>query len=63
MSSHADNCTGESQNSYEQVYNTDANEPNNEGSFGHEALAGAASFAAMRYWENKQREEGMSSQI
>ncbi|KAF4625694.1 hypothetical protein G7Y89_g12466 [Cudoniella acicularis] len=48
---------GESEQAYQQ-----ANDPNqqfhNESSFGHEALAGAASFGAFKLFEDRQRKEG-----
>ena len=47
--------TGEAQDSYDQVQNGDVNES----SFGHEALAGAASFGAFKMFEDRQRKEGM----
>ncbi|KAH8797053.1 hypothetical protein F5882DRAFT_287482, partial [Hyaloscypha sp. PMI_1271] len=46
--------TGEAQDSYDQVQNGDVNES----SFGHEALAGAASFGAFKMFEDRQRKEG-----
>ncbi|KAH8751440.1 hypothetical protein BGZ57DRAFT_913675 [Hyaloscypha finlandica] len=45
---------GEAQDSYDQVQNGDVNES----SFGHEALAGAASFGAFKMFEDRQRKEG-----
>ncbi|TVY34878.1 hypothetical protein LSUB1_G005537 [Lachnellula subtilissima] len=45
---------GESENAYDQVQNGDVNESN----FGHEALAGAASFGAFKIFEDRQRAEG-----
>ncbi|TVY22878.1 hypothetical protein LHYA1_G007911 [Lachnellula hyalina] len=45
---------GDSENAYNQVQNGDANESN----FGHEALAGAASFGAFKIFEDRQRSEG-----
>lgn len=50
---------GESEDAHNQVYNNDG-QPDNESSFGHELLAGGASFAAFRAFENHQRAEGMS---
>ncbi|GAB7342972.1 hypothetical protein MBLNU457_g1074t1 [Dothideomycetes sp. NU457] len=48
---------GDAQDSYQQVYNDDG-QPKNEGSFGHELLAGGASFAAFKAFEDHQRAEG-----
>ncbi|KAK4991273.1 hypothetical protein LTR66_006586 [Elasticomyces elasticus] len=36
----------------------DGDEPRNEGSLGHEVIAGGASFAAMKIFEDRQRKEG-----
>ncbi|KAE9364892.1 hypothetical protein N431DRAFT_355254 [Stipitochalara longipes BDJ] len=47
--------TGESQDAYNQVQSNDFD---NQSSFGHEALAGAASFGAMKVFEDRQRKEG-----
>lgn len=47
---------GDSQDAYDQV-NGD-NFENHKSSFGHEALAGAASFGAMKLFEDHQRKEG-----
>ncbi|KAF2153413.1 hypothetical protein K461DRAFT_278224 [Myriangium duriaei CBS 260.36] len=44
---------GESQDAYDQVYND-----KHEGSIGHELLAGGASFAAFKAFEDHQRSEG-----
>lgn len=49
--------TGDAQDNYNQVYNDDG-QPKNEGSFGHELLAGGASFAAFKAFEDHQRSEG-----
>ncbi|KAF4555104.1 Hypothetical protein D9617_3g021740 [Elsinoe fawcettii] len=46
---------GESQDAYNQVYNND--QPN-EGSFGHELIAGGAAFAGFKAFEDHQRSEG-----
>ncbi|KAI9744149.1 MAG: hypothetical protein M1818_002301 [Claussenomyces sp. TS43310] len=46
---------GESQDAYQQNYND--GQPN-EAKFGHEALAGAASFAAFKMFEDRQRADG-----
>ncbi|PMD12905.1 hypothetical protein NA56DRAFT_652183 [Hyaloscypha hepaticicola] len=46
---------GESQQAYDQVNNDDFN---NQSSFGHEALAGAASFGAFKMFEDRQRKDG-----
>jgi hypothetical protein len=48
--------TGDSQDAYDQV-NGD-NFEDHKSSFGHEALAGAASFGAMKIFEDHQRKEG-----
>jgi len=48
--------TGESQDAYNQVQSDDF-QPN-ESSFGHEALAGAASFGAFKVFEDRQRADG-----
>jgi hypothetical protein len=54
--SKADNIfTGESQQAYDQVNSDDFN---NQSSFGHEALAGAASFGAFKMFEDRQRKDG-----
>jgi hypothetical protein len=47
---------GESQDAYNQAQSTD--QFDNESSFGHEALAGAASFGAFKLFEDHQRKEG-----
>ncbi|KAK3679634.1 hypothetical protein LTR78_000009 [Recurvomyces mirabilis] len=47
---------GEGQEQYDQVYNQD--QPDHEGKFSHELLAGGASFAAMKVFEDQQRREG-----
>ncbi|KAG9244936.1 hypothetical protein BJ878DRAFT_503806 [Calycina marina] len=44
---------GESKQAYNDVQQSD-----NESSFGHEALAGAASFGAFKIFEDRQRAEG-----
>jgi hypothetical protein len=49
---------GESEQAYQQANNDD---DVNEASFGHEALAGAASFGAFKMYEDRQRKEGMYS--
>jgi hypothetical protein len=46
---------GESQDAYNQVQSDDFN---NQASFGHEALAGAASFGAFKVFEDRQRQDG-----
>lgn len=43
---------------YDQVYNQD--QPDNQGKFSHELVAGGASFAAMKVFEDHQRKEGGS---
>jgi hypothetical protein len=47
---------GESQDAYDQAQSTD--QFDNQSSFGHEALAGAASFGAFKVFEDRQRKEG-----
>lgn len=49
-------CLGESEDAYKQVQNQD--QFDNQSSFGHEALAGAASFGAFKIFEDRQRKEG-----
>jgi hypothetical protein len=46
---------GEAHENYQQVYNED--QPH-EAKFSHEAIAGAASFAAFKAFEDRQRREG-----
>jgi hypothetical protein len=46
---------GQSQDDYNTVQNADSP---NEGSFGHEVVAGAASFGAFKLFEDHQRKEG-----
>jgi Protein of unknown function (DUF3759) len=46
----------EAHDSYQQVYNDDR--PQHEAKFSHEAIAGAASFAAFKTFEDGQRREG-----
>ncbi|BFZ56522.1 hypothetical protein PYCC9005_003569 [Savitreella phatthalungensis] len=46
---------GESHDAYQQVYNGDER---HEGKFSHELIAGAASFEAMKVFEDRQRREG-----
>ncbi|KAH9822089.1 Protein of unknown function (DUF3759) [Teratosphaeria destructans] len=41
---------------YDQVYNQD--QPDHEGKFSHELLAGGAAFGAMKIFEDQQRKEG-----
>jgi hypothetical protein len=48
----------DSERSYQQAENYDRQQ--HEGSFGHEALAGAASFGAFKIFEDRQRKEGSS---
>ena len=50
---------GDAQQQYDQVYNQD--QPDHEGKFSHELLAGGASFAAMKIFEDQQRKEGTST--
>ncbi|KAG9229768.1 hypothetical protein BJ875DRAFT_474004 [Amylocarpus encephaloides] len=47
---------GESEQSYQQLH--DDGYEKHESSFGHEALAGAASFGAFKIFEDRQRKEG-----
>ncbi|KAK0356759.1 hypothetical protein LTR91_007605 [Friedmanniomyces endolithicus] len=52
---------GEGQQQYDQVYNQDQGDQNddqNQGKFSHELIAGGASFAAMKVFEDRQRAEG-----
>jgi hypothetical protein len=44
---------GEAQDQYQQVYESD-----NKAEFSHELLAGGASFAAFKTFEDHQRKEG-----
>jgi hypothetical protein len=46
---------GHSEDKYNKVYNEE-----HEGKFSHELIAGAASFAAAKVFEDKQRKEGKS---
>lgn len=46
---------GESERAHEQVYN---GEQHHEGKFSHEFAAGAASFAAMKAYEDHQKKSG-----
>ena len=51
----------EAQNSHQQVYDNDGgyNNPQpHEGKFSHELVAGAASFEAMKLFEDHQRKDG-----
>ncbi|RDL38659.1 uncharacterized protein BP5553_02999 [Venustampulla echinocandica] len=48
---------GDSEDAYKQA-NDSQQEFHNESSFGHEALAGAASFGAFKIFEDRQRKEG-----
>jgi hypothetical protein len=48
--------SGESEQSYNDVQQSD-----NQSSFSHEAIAGAASFGAFKIFEDRQRSEGMFS--
>lgn len=49
--------SGESQDAYQQTYNDDG-QPDNQASLSHEVLAGGASFAAFKAFEDHQRSEG-----
>eukprot|EP00249_Psilotum_nudum_P025193 c29440_g1_i1 orf=84-470(+) len=46
----------EGKDSYNQVYSDD--QPDNQASFGHELIGGAAAFAGMKAFEDHQRAEG-----
>jgi len=48
---------GDGADAYQQVYD-DQGQPKHEGSFGHELIAGGASFAAFKAFEDHQRSEG-----
>ena len=48
---------GESHDAYNQVYDSDG-QPKNEASGMHELIAGGASFAAFKAFEDHQRKEG-----
>jgi hypothetical protein len=48
---------GESEQSFDQVYNND-NFEENKSSFGHEVVAGGAAFAGFKAFEDHQRKEG-----
>jgi hypothetical protein len=50
---------GESEQSYDQVYNND-NFEENKSSLGHEVVAGGAAFAGFKAFEDHQRKEGPS---
>lgn len=50
---------GESEESYDRVYNND-NFEENKSSFGHEIVAGGAAFAGFKAFEDHQRSEGSS---
>jgi hypothetical protein len=49
---------GESEESYDRVYNND-NFEENKSSFGHEVIAGGAAFAGFKAFEDHQRNEGL----
>lgn len=51
---------GEAHEQYQQAYDTGNGQPN-EAKFSHEAIAGAASFAAFKAFEDHQRSEGKTS--
>jgi hypothetical protein len=55
----ADLRLGESEDAYKQVQD----DGENNGSFGHEAIAGAAAFGAFKMYEDKQRKDGICSRI
>lgn len=55
----ANTALGESHDAYNQVYNEDQGE--NKGSLSHEVIAGGASFAAFKAFEDHQRAEGNTS--
>ncbi|KAK5010372.1 hypothetical protein BJ546DRAFT_38525 [Cryomyces antarcticus] len=48
---------GESHDAYQQVYNDDG-QSENKAEMSHELIAGGASFAAFKYFEDQQRKEG-----
>lgn len=50
--------TEQSDDAHRQVY---GGEQHHEAKFSHELIAGAASFAGMKAWEDHQRKEGMST--
>ncbi|KAF1346082.1 hypothetical protein BDV97DRAFT_319865 [Delphinella strobiligena] len=49
---------GESHEQYNQVYDNDGNQQEHQGSLSHEVIAGGASFAAFKAFEDHQRKEG-----
>lgn len=49
---------GESHEQYNQVYDNDGQQQDHQGSLGHEVIAGGASFAAFKAFEDHQRKEG-----
>jgi hypothetical protein len=51
------NTSGEAHENYQQAYDTNSGAPN-EAKFSHEAIAGAASFAAFKSFEDRQRSDG-----
>ena len=53
QSCETDPGTGESDEAHRQVYGGE-----HEAKFSHELIAGAASFAGMKAWEDHQRKEG-----
>lgn len=48
----------EHKDQYDQVYNQDGQPIEHEGHFSHELIAGAASFAAMKRFEDDKRDSG-----
>lgn len=53
--------TGESEDSYERVYNND-NFEEHKSKLSHEVIAGGAAFAGFKAFEDSQRREGQSLQ-
>ena len=55
----------DAQNDHQQVYDNDGgyNQPEHEAKWGHELLAGAASFEGMKLFEDHQRKEGEFQQL
>jgi hypothetical protein len=48
----------DAQNHYQDIYNRPQSDPHHHGSLGHEAIAGAAGFAAMKAYESHLRASG-----
>lgn len=49
---------GQSEDDYQQLQRHDPEQERNQGSFGHEVLAGAGAFGAFKVFEDHQRAEG-----